>query len=76
MARLSIDKAIDEAPSWATHISVNKGDGLAEFYNAFDKDVWWSTPVDSKFQADAFPWGHCPESMLAGNNELWYLVST
>ncbi len=75
MARILVDKAIKEAPSWATHISVDKKDGLAEFYNAFDKDVWWwSTPVDYKFQDNAIPWGHCPESMLAGNNELWYLV--
>lgn len=75
MARISIDKAIEQAPSWATHISVDRGDGLAEFYNAFDKSFWYSTNVDYSNQGDPLPWGHCPESMLAGNNELWYLVS-
>lgn len=74
MARIPIDKAIKEAPSWATHISVYKRDGLADFYNSFEKDVWYIAPVDSAIPRYSFTWGHCPESMLAGNNELWYLV--
>ena len=75
MAKIFIDKAIKEAPSWATHISVNKMDGMAEFYNSFEKDVWYSANVSSKLQGDSIPWGYCPESMLAGNNALWFLVS-
>lgn len=46
MARPTLQQAIDAAPPWATHISVEKYNGLPEYYNTLDGDCL-SLPVNN-----------------------------
>lgn len=69
MDKITLEQAMANAPSWATHISVLRDTGWPEYYNAFDKrDL--SVPVTHPDVEPALL-GHSFSHRLHSGDTIW-----